>query len=324
MLVINMVLVHSANMTLAEGDPLRYFIFPILFGFGSGAWIFISGFLIGSRYQAGFERDVRGTTGRLISRGLRILGIFLAVNLLMGKIDFDCTAGVFSGGCQPWNLLVLGQNQGMTFEILQGIAYVLITAPLFMATPRPATIGILLLVVVATIAHLLGSHSLGLSWMLLVGLTGLVMGWHVPIPLLHRVTNETDTRAMAFFLGVVLWLLFEVITFMRVEHDFIVGIYLVGIFGALMAMYAVSCAIPWSGIAARNMDRMAHYALAAYIGQMGILWIWHSFTEGNALLHSYPVTVVVVFVLMLVALSVLERLRRRVRLVDRAYRGVFG
>ena len=323
MLVLTMVIAHTANLTL-QSEALRYLIYPVALGFASGSWIFISGFLVGAHYQASFDRDVGGTTRRLMSRGLRILAIFLVVNIALGKIDFTCPGGVGAGDCHAWNLLVLGRNQGMTFEILQGIGYVLIMAPLYMSMPRSATVGIVGLILFATVMHFFGESSAGLSWMVLVGLAGLVLGWYVPPSMLRRVWTEPDTRALALFASVLLWSLYQVITFLPDKHHPIVGVYLIGVVGGTLALYAVNGWIHWRGIARKSMDRMAQYALPAYIGQMGILWIWHVLTRGNDLLHSYPVSLLVVFTGLLLALAALDALRRRLHVVDALYRAVFG
>ncbi len=322
-LVLMMVIAHTANLTLPSAT-WRYFIYPVALGFASGSWIFISGFLVGTHYQVGFDRDVGGTTRRLMGRGLRILAIFLVVNIALSKINFSCRSGITGGDCQAWNLLVLGQNQGMTFEILQGIGYVLIVAPLYMAMPRVATVGITLLIVFATALHFFGLRADGLTWMVLVGLAGLVLGWYVPAQSMRRVSADPDARALALFSGVLLWSLYQTATFVPDKHQMIVGVYLLGVIGGTLALYALNGWIRWRGLARRSMDRMAQYALPAYIGQMGILWIWHLLTRDNALLHSYPVSLLVVFTLLLLALAALDWGRRHVPPVATLYRVVFG
>jgi len=322
-LVIAMLVIHSSNLFL-QAPSLRYLIYPVLLGFVSGSWIFISGFLISNHYQALFDDHVARTSRRLVGRGLRILSIFLVVNVVLGKIPLTCEWDAPLVECQPWRLLVLGDNSGMTFEILQGIAYVSLVAPLYMSMPPLATVGIVVMVIVATGSAFLGYTAEGLSWMILVGLAGIALGWYIPAEQLRRLVSEPARRRVAVACGALAWGAYQLVAYSGGYARTDVAAYILGVGGILLVLYAANGWLNWSGLASRYMNLMAHYALASYVGQMAILWALHYLTADTPLLHSFPVGFFAGLVLLLASLELLDYLRRRYRLVNSAYQWVFG
>lgn len=323
MLVVAMMVIHASNL-FVDSASLRYWVYPVALGFVSGSWIFISGFLVTAHYQSSFDTDVGGTSRRLWARGLRLLAIFLFVNLLLGKISLDCPDGLTTRTCQPWQLLVLGDNVGMTFEILQGIAYVLLVAPLYMSAPLAATACVVLLVTIATIGQLLGGSASGLSWMILVGMVGLTLGWYVPAHRLRELVTEPRKRLLAITVGLVSWGGYQMSAFFPAQHTMLVALYTVGVAGMLLILYAANGWIVWRGLGQRWMNLMARYALLCYMGQMAILQAWRHLTDGIPALGTFAVSFAVGMILLVAGLEALDNLRRRVRAVDRAYQFVLG
>jgi len=322
-MVVIMLITHASNLFL-EIPSLRYLIYPVLFGCISGGWIFISGFLISNHYQTFFEENVGATSRRLVVRGLRILALFLVTNLLLGKISVTCDWSAPLDECQPWRLLVLGDNAGMTFEILQGIAYVSMVAPFYMAMPKVATAGIVFMVVVATVAAFLGFKAEALSWMLLVGLAGVALGWYIPAEKLRQLVTDPSRRRVAAICAAAAWGAYHLVANAGGYARTDVAAYIVGVAGILLLLYVSNGWLNWRGAADRYMNLMARYALFSYVGQMAILWTLHYLTAGVPLLHSYPVGLFGGLFLLLGSLELLDVLRRRSRWINGAYQWVFG
>ena len=131
LLVIAMVVYHEMNYFSTAG--------PEGFGhvrFVTGSFIFISGYIISTFYEKKYRTDRVATSKRLLIRGLKLLMIFSALNLLIHLTGFgNPNKGPF--GIQRYlsNLLEIygsGSSRVAAFQILLPISYLLLISPIFL------------------------------------------------------------------------------------------------------------------------------------------------------------------------------------------------
>ena len=288
------------------------------------SWVFISGFLLGNHYQSSFERSPLVTTFRLWVRGGRLVVIFALANLILGHFSLSCPSGFFTKDCPPWNIFVLGDNSDLTFQILQGIGYVLLAAPMYMSMPRLAALGIAALVAVASAGPYLGYKAVGLTWMLLAGLVGLVLGWVVPAARLRELVTDPRQRLMAAAAGLAGWAVYEAMVIFLGTSRSNVAAYLLGVTGMLLFLYVVNGWISWRGWPAAVMALMARYALLCYLGQMCVLWAWYYLVSDIPVANSFLVSFVLVMTATIGIAAATDWLRVRFRWADQLYRNILG
>src|SRR5467141_3434231 len=87
-LVLFMVLYHWLNYFVApEGDMYRYLRFL------TPSFIFITGFLISNVYLSRYQVADRHVPARLVQRGLKLLAVFVCLNLAIGLLLADSYNG---------------------------------------------------------------------------------------------------------------------------------------------------------------------------------------------------------------------------------------
>jgi hypothetical protein len=321
MLVIAMLIIHTSNIFI-QSDGVRNLIYPWLLGFVSGSWVLISGFIIGGHYRTGFERDRSGVTHRLLGRGWRLVAIFALVNLLLGQLSLTCSVSQSLRTCDPVILFLFGDLSGRTFEILLAIGYLLILSPIALWWPRSAVCFILLAIILATVASLAGMRLHGLFSLLLCGAAGIVAGGLAAPRQLSSLLTEARPRLVAASLAIVgcsgyLWQRMAM-------GQSPTALYIVYVMSVLTLMYLASVWIEKHSLLGRQMAVMAHYSLLAYIGQMGILQALRWLIPGSSLLASFPLMFAVALVVMLISLHILDFLRSRYGIANKAYAAVFG
>lgn len=325
LLVIGMLLFHiPSTHPDPAGQAIAGFLYTYVLGFISGSWIFISGFLVGYRAQ-GLSPPARlDAAERLWGRGLRLIVIFALVNIVLGKLSFSCPDGFFSRDCHPYTLFVLGDNTGMTFEILQGIGYALVFAPLFLWWPR-LSIGIsAALVAWEGITGLAGLRFEGSDWMLAAGLAGTALGASLRPGVMADIAADPRRRRNAVLIALGVTAVYEAVAIATGVARYNTALYLAGIAAILTLLYLAIGMIRWGGTARAALNLMAQYALVCYMGQMGILVAWNWLVRDVPVLGSLAVAYVVVPLAMLAGIWALDRMRRAMPPVDRLYRLVLG
>src|SRR5437773_12328687 len=86
-LVLLMIVYHVMSIASTAGaEAFRYVRFT------SGSFIFISGFIVSRFFASSFEKDPAATSRKLLGRGLKVLLIFTALNVLIQASGFGNAA----------------------------------------------------------------------------------------------------------------------------------------------------------------------------------------------------------------------------------------
>lgn len=323
LLVIAMLLIHCGTLFL-DSERLRHLIYPIALGFVSGSWLFMSGYLIGtlnSREPAG---DPRSTTGRLVGRGVRLVLIFAASNIVLGRLTLHPG---------PWDDVVLGQLTGafiygsdqLAFEVLLGIGYLLMIAPALLATgTRGMAAAASAFIGLATVYGWLGIEWKLVPWMLCSGVAGAAVGSLCAEGGFGEFIADMGHRRCAVAVALSVWfvtLVGAVGELFRLTQPIV---YLPHVASMLTLLYLLGQSVRRINVFRRPLALMAHYSLVAYMGQMAILHLLHAIAEKWLILKFYPVAFATALLVLLTALYLLDSLRHGLPAVDRAYRWLFG
>ena len=123
-----MVVYHAMNIFSTAGpDEYAYVRFV------SGSFILMSGYIVARFDGPRFKADWRGTSRRLVARGLKLLVLFTLLNLLINltgignpdKAQFGIQGYISS----LFEVYVSGEPRYASFQILLPIAYLLVAAP---------------------------------------------------------------------------------------------------------------------------------------------------------------------------------------------------
>src|SRR5437016_4590324 len=187
-LVLFMVLYHWLNYFIAtQGDFYRYLRFL------NPSFIFITGFLISNVYLSKYEIADPQLPKRLVQRGLKILGLFVFLNVTLsflfsesynGKILFDplSTRNIIAIYVKG-NAYVAGIGKAAAFHILVPISYLLLLSAGLLIACRflkyTFHVVFMFFLLCVLLLDLIGLDSANLD-LLTIGLLGVIIG-HVPI-----------------------------------------------------------------------------------------------------------------------------------------------
>lgn len=324
LLVVGMLVIHAGNLFIDTPEN-RQLVYPILLGFVSGSWLLISGYIIGLRYRLKFWDDPRAVSRRLMGRGSRLVVIFLISNVILGHFSPAACVGYGSADrCDLWHVFVVG-DQSQAFEVLLGIGYVLLVAPLALRVPiRPMSALTVVLLIGLSISEVAGFDMPMMAWMMSCGISGIVIGSLASSPVVHRIMAQTWTRSLAAVLAVLTWCGTGMIFVFGVLPYDSPAFYVPHVASVLWMLYGISPWVATSPLVSRPLGLLAHYSLFAYMGQMAILQTWRIFAPDWPGVDSFPVSVGVGFFTLLGGLHLLSVLRSRSGLVDKLYLSVFG
>lgn len=319
-LVLFMVLYHWLNYFVSpDGDMYRYMRFL------TPSFIFITGFLISNIHVSRYGLADRRLPRRLLQRGLKLLAVFVCLNLAISLLVTDSTnrlAGELSGRnlvaiYVTGNVWVAENTKAAAFYILVPISYLLLLSALLM---KVSTLYRLTFHVVCA-SFLLCILILGLRGikvpnleLVTIGLLGVVSG-HVSI---ERI-NEYLSRPFPLVLAYVCYV--AAITVWEVTYP----LQLVGVYLTLMLIYLIGATSEEPGRLRRHVILLGKYSLFGYIATIAILQLLlrglhHA--QGGAL--ALGATFVAGFTLTMVSVEIIDRVRARTVAVDRLYRAVFA
>ena len=267
-LVLLMVLYHWLNYFIAtEGGFYRYLRFV------TPSFIFITGFLISNMYLSKYKVSDWQLAKRLIRRGLKLLVIFIALNVVIsflvresysGKILFDPlsignTIAIYITG----NANVPGIGKAAAFHILVPISYLmLLSGGLFIVCRFYKYIFHVICVVFLLcilILDLNGFESVNLD-LLTMGLLGVIIGY-VPIERINNVVRHPYALAGAYVCYI------SVITVWNVLYP----LQIVGVCLTLMVIYLLGSKNGEPGRVRRHIVLLGKYSLFGYLTQIAVL-----------------------------------------------------
>jgi peptidoglycan/LPS O-acetylase OafA/YrhL len=320
-LVLIMVLYHWVNYFI--GPQWKYY--PYL-RFLTPSFIFISGFMISNVYLSKYTAADARLPKRLLTRGLKLMAVFVVLNLsrifivpvlgtgvpVRNTLDLSNIFTVFVSG----NFPVTGAKL-VSFSILVPISYLLMFSGALMLpfrryryTFHVACVALLSSIVILGLA---GSGSYNLEF-ITIGLLGVLAGF-MPIETINDFIGRPYMLAFAYLCYTI------AITIWNVPFPLLI----VGVSLSLMAIYLVGASGSGSGAIKSEVILLGKYSLFGYISQMAILQILRAgFRQVNLGFAVLVVSLVASFALTIVSVEVIDRARPRAASVDRLYKAVFA
>lgn len=318
-LVLIMVLYHWLNYfgDLHDNRYLR-FLTP--------SFIFITGFLLSNVYLAKYDLNNSQLQRRLVTRGLKILGIFIALNAIVAMVSggfanmelfldqllTSSAVRVFVAG----NVVVAGMGKGVAFYILVPIAYLLMFSAGLFAVCRfykyaaHAVCACCLLCIL--LLRLNGIESSNLD-LLTIGLLGIVVGY-IPISKINTFVRHPFLLALSYVCYVAAITVWNVIYPLQI----------VGVCLSLMILYLLGQGDETRTVQSRII-LLGKYSLFGYISQIAILQVLRrAFRSTDLGPAALTISFVLAFALTLLSVEFVDRARRESAAVDRVYKWVFA
>jgi peptidoglycan/LPS O-acetylase OafA/YrhL len=320
-LVLIMVLYHWINYFI--GPQWAYYEY---LHFLTPSFIFITGFMISNIYLSKYGVTDPRLSKRLFSRGLKLIAIFLILNiartfvvpllgtgvLIQNPLDAKNIFTVFVSG----NLPAAGAKL-VAFSILVPISYLLMFSGLLMLPYRlykyTFHLVCVFLLVSIVILGVTGAHSYNLEFVT-IGMLGVLAGF-IPIYAINDFVRHTYWLAFGYLCytaAIITW---------NIPFPLLV----VGVLLNLMVIYLVGDSGSESGTMRREVILLGKYSLFGYICQIAILQIlsasFHHIHLGFAVL---VISFIAAFTLTVVSTEVVDRARAKAASVDSLYKAVFA
>ncbi len=314
-LVLCMVLYHALNYSTKYYLGFRYFAFL------PPSFIVITGFLLASVYSAKHSLNDWRLHRRLIMRGVKLLLLFTALNVLI-QLTVSRSAHGAMPGLNIWRtywyeIYISGEGRAASFEVLLPIAYLLLIAPLLLLL-NGAHRSILPVVTVCVLGLLAWLAEQGGYWfnaqLMSAGLIGLLLG-------------RLSFRTLGLLSRVWFLFLFAYLGYFFLGRTYGQGflLQLVGGVIGLGLIYSACLRLNFETVFERCLERLGRYSLIAYIGQIGVLQVLVRFT-GRPEPFSADFFLVLFGTLLLTVLGVefVDWARSRSAVVGSAYKAVFA
>lgn len=318
-LVLFMVLYHWINYFI--GPQWAYYRY---LRFLTPSFIFIAGFMISKVYLSKYDpADIR-LSRRLFTRGVKLLAIFVVLNLLRYGV-----LPLLSDGSRAANNLVTAQdilatlvtagvnNKAISFYILIPISYLLMLSGILVIALRyfryifHATY--LLLLIAISVLDARGAENQNLE-IVAIGLLGVLAGF-APIEEINKLIRYRYVLILAYSFYLI------AITIWNVPYP----LETVGTFLSVAVIFRLG-AVDWtSGVVRDEIILLGKYSLFGYIAQIAILQVLAAgfrnvSHEGAKLIISFMASVV----LTVLCVELMDRARGKVRPIDSMYKAVFN
>lgn len=320
-LVLLMVLYHWVNYFI--GNQWGYYRY---LRFLTPSFIFIAGFMISNVYLSKYAAADARLFKRLFTRGLKLMAIFLALNVARSLLVPALGTGeaiqnlasvrnvltIFVSG----NLPVVGSKL-VSFWILVPISYVLMLSGVLMLPYRfykgtfHVTCGLILLSIL--VLGLMGGQSYNLEF-IAIGMLGVLSGF-MPVGKVNDFGRHPYAIAFAYTCYVV------AITIWNVPLPLLIA----GVLLNLMVLYVAGTNARESSTLVGEVILLGKYSLLGYISQVAILQVLSVvFRHTDRSFLVLPISLLAAFILTIMGVEVVDRARAVSAGVDRLYRVVFA
>jgi peptidoglycan/LPS O-acetylase OafA/YrhL len=319
-LVLIMVFYHWINYFIGPQWPYYFYL-----RFLTPSFIFITGFMISHVYFAKYDAADPRLPKRLFARGLKLMAIFIVLNVarifivpvlhtgdLVGNpLDLRNIFSVFVSG----NLPVAGKL--VAFYILVPISYLLMFSGALMLPYRfyryTFHVVCVLLLSSILILGLIGTQSQNLEFVT-IGMLGALTGF-IPIAAINDSVRHPYALAFAYLCYMI------AITIWNVPFPLLI----VGVTLSLTVIYLVGISGSQAGTIRREVILLGKYSLFGYISQIAILQILSAgFHHVNLGVSALGISFVAAFAFTILSVEVADRVRARAASIDRLYRAVFA
>lgn len=320
-LVVGMVVYHTACLNDRADDP-DYMLIQYLLHFVSGSWIFISGAIISSYYSRKSIDNWSQVAIRLISRGMKLLFIFLIINVLLIQLGWARSNLEIS-----WNSLytVFVPGTGLaSFEILVSIGYVLLVSPFLLINSRLGAFLALVVVLSAVFSYSYTSRLEYNFWAIACGMGGFLAG---KILSTDWFSDFYQARMGNPINLILLLLLVALYYFLNIywgygKQDILV--YLLGIMSILAVLYLSYRWVSAFSYVARELDMLGNYPLFSYIWQMGVIVFLETTKSRLGVELPYVVDLFIVMLVLLCSVWFLRFIIARNIVAKEVYRWCFS
>jgi hypothetical protein len=319
-LVLIMVLYHWINYFYGPHDN-RYLRFL------TPSFICITGFLISNIYLSKYDVSDPRLPKRLIVRGLKILGVFFALNVLRLLLVQGTLALPIPSDRSPVSNLIDvylvgsgvggGQAKAVAFFVLIPIGYILLLSAVLTVASRVYRYAfhVVCLISLMSIVFLAcyGLQSPNLE-LVTIGLLGVIAGY-MPTAKVDAIVRHPILLGGAYTLYLV------AITFWNVIYP----LQIVGVFLSLMILYWLGQTGDTPGIARRITILLGKYSLFGYIAQIAVLQLLHfglirlgsrTFVLGTSFLLAFCLTIL--------SVVIVDRARAKSAIANKLYGAVFA
>jgi hypothetical protein len=319
-LVLIMVLYHWINYFLGAHDN-RYLRFL------TPSFICITGFLISNVYLSKYGISDPHLPKRLLQRGLKILGVFLVLNLArtlfsggsfrsQGLPDFlspDSLINIYVVGSGVGG----GQTKAVAFFVLIPIGYLLILSAILLLGSRIYRYTFQAACVLCLLAtftlYFMDRESANLE-LVTIGLLGVMAGYlsREKVDALVRHPYLLAAAYLVYLAAISKW-------------NILYPLQIPGVFFSLMTLYLCGQTSGEPGIAKGIVILLGKYSLFGYIAQIAILQVLHyslEYLDSRTLMLSVSFTAA--FALTIASVMIVHRARSMFVTVDRLYQAVFA
>jgi hypothetical protein len=320
-LVLIMVLYHWINYFLGPHDN-RYLRFL------TPSFIFISGFIVSNVYFSKYSISDPQLPKRLIQRGLKILGVFLCLNLTRNFISPGRAPELAALTTQDrirslFDIYVLGSGVGggqakaVAFFILVPICYLLLLSAVLLVVSRYYRFAVHIVCMVFLLGIAISNYEgfeIPNLELLAIGLLGVIAGY-LPTERVNTIVRHPYLLATGYFgylAAITVW-------------NVIFPLQIVGVYLSLMILYLMGLERGEPGRIRATVVLLGKYSLLGYIAQIAILQCLrlaiHPFSWETAL---FVLSFILAFALTIASIKVVDYARSGSVIVDRLYKFVFA
>jgi peptidoglycan/LPS O-acetylase OafA/YrhL len=316
-----MVLYHWVNYFI--GPQWAYYEY---LRFLTPSFIFITGFMISNVYLSKYAAADSRLSKRLFTRALKLMAVFLALNLSRIFIVPILGTGVVARKLPDlrnlFTIFVTGNfavsgGKLIAFSILVPISYLLMLSGALMAPYRfyKYTFQLVCVVLLLSILALglAGARSFNLEF-IAIGMLGVMIGF-TPIESIDNFVRHPLALAFAYLCYAI------AITIWNVPFTLLT----VGVFLSIMVIYLVGATGSESGTIRSGVILLGKYSLFGYISQIAILQILSAgFYRVNFGVPGLGLSFFAAFALTIMSIELLDRARARITSIDWLYRAIFA
>ena len=320
-LVVGMVAYHVASYSNHAGRGDHQSITNSL-SFISGSWIYISGAIIATYYANKSTCNWKMVAERLTVRGIKLLAIFLGLNIILIEIGWSKLGAGYSFNTL-YTVLVPGTGNA-SFEILIGISYVLLISPVLLLNMWMGIFLALAIIFSELFIYYQGKDVALNHWIMACGAGGFLAGrliasdWYKRSPLHNR---KHITLLLVAMVSVALYFYIKS-HWHHGSRD--MPIYLFGITSILAMAYLSYPLFSGFKIITSYIDILGRYSPVSYIWQMCIIASLSALKTRLALEDSYVMDFFIVIVALLASIQILNTVLMKSILARKYYLWLFG
>lgn len=314
LLVIVMVIYHIMNyFSTASPEDYGYVRFV------SGSFIFISGYIVATFYEKKYRIDRNGTSKRLLIRGVKLLIIFTALNILINLTAIGnpnkAPLGVQQYLSNLTAIYTSGNTKFVAFQILLPISYLLMLSPVVLFLHGFKKVLIITTLLIAFCFSFLNIDSTNLD-LGIVGLIGFSIG---------MVINGLEGSFFIKHRSIIFAWLLICIFLMRYLSTNILA-YSIGIMIFLKLFYDFGKTVNLGNQISQVIILFGQYTLVCYIMQIVFLQGLLRILPRQGWGFGYETISIFIFanIFLLILCFLLRFFRDRYMFIDKSYKFVFS